>query len=441
MSIVDKFKNLTREKKIIVAALAAVVVAAIVIVCVIISNNKYLAKTMRLLRVEGTVNIEDSRGGSKSVTNNLRFQSGDALNTGADGLASVGLDDTKIVTLQNDSRAEFLKSGKKLELKLTKGALFFNVTEKLKADETFEIKTSTMTAGIRGTSGIVYFDETDENRESLIVTDGVVEISATNKKTGVTKTARVEAGQKVKVYLFDDETPDNSVQFQLDKVPLDELGNFNFAGLADDDALMQRISEHTGWDKEKLKKVLRGLKEAADPTATPEPTPTEAPEDSTPTVTPTPVPTDSPTPSPEPTATPKPTAKPKPTATTKPNPTPTVEPTTDPSSNPSTEDSTDPSSNSSSQSDEPTVPDGYDKVVWGETYNNKKVYIVGINNEEFMGWINGDWVTLDQAVEEDDSSLTTTYYTDSGDVYFEVVVAWATNNPPVNNGDGTGYVG
>ena len=71
---------------------------------------------MRLLRVEGTVNIEDSRGGSKSVTNNLRFQSGDALNTGADGLASVGLDDTKIVTLQNDSRAEFLKNGKKVNL-------------------------------------------------------------------------------------------------------------------------------------------------------------------------------------------------------------------------------------------------------------------------------------------------------------------------------------
>ena len=238
MNIVDKFKNLSRQKKIIVAVSAAVVIAAVVIVCVIISNNKYLATTMRLLRVEGTVNIEDSRGSSKSVTNNMRFQSGDALNTGADGLASVGLDDTKIITLQNDSRAEFLKQGKRLELKLTKGAVFFNVTEKLKADETFEIKTSTMTAGIRGTSGIVYFDETDDNRESLIVTDGVVEVSATNKKTGVTKTARVEAGERIKVYLFDDESPDNSVQFELDEFPLDELGNFNFSGLADNDELI-----------------------------------------------------------------------------------------------------------------------------------------------------------------------------------------------------------
>ena len=171
MNIVDKFKNLTREKKIIAAVGAVLVVAAIVIVCIVISNNKYLATTMRLLRVEGTVNIEDSKGGTRSVTNNMRFQSGDALNTGADGLASVGLDDTKIITLQNDSRAEFLKKGKQLELKLTKGAVFFNVTEKLKADETFEIKTSTMTAGIRGTSGIYYYDETNENRETLVVTD------------------------------------------------------------------------------------------------------------------------------------------------------------------------------------------------------------------------------------------------------------------------------
>ena len=451
MNIVDKFKNLTREKKIIAAVSAAVVIAAVVIVCVIISNNKYLATTMRLLRVEGTVNVEDSRGGTKSVTNNMRFQSGDALNTGADGLASVGLDDTKIITLQNDSRAEFLKQGKRLELKLTKGAVFFNVTEKLKADETFEIKTSTMTAGIRGTSGIVYFDETDDNRESLIVTDGVVEVSATNKKTGVTKTARVEAGERIKVYLFDDESPDNSVQFELDEFPLDELGNFNFSGLADNDELMQRISEHTGWDKEKLKKVLRGLgNNNGDPTPTPVPTPTDSPdEDPTPTISPTPAPTDSPTPSPLPTATPKPTAtsKPKANATSTPTPTPKTDPSTDPStensSDPSTENSSDPSTENSSdpstQSDEPEIPDGYEEVIWGKTYNNQKVYIVS-DNEEFLGWNGSSWVSLEQTVEEGAASVTTTYTLSSGRVYYKEAYAWASNDPPVNNDD-DGYVG
>ena len=105
-----------------------IIVVAAAVICFIVFRNKMLANTMRLLRVQGTVNLEDSKGASKPVIENLRFQSGDALSTGSDGLASVGMDDSKIVTLQNDSRAEFRRKNKQLELKLTKGAVFFNVT-------------------------------------------------------------------------------------------------------------------------------------------------------------------------------------------------------------------------------------------------------------------------------------------------------------------------
>ena len=139
MGLITNIKSLTPKVKVILVCAAVLLIAAIV--CIAMSARKgYLAKTMRLLHFEGSVNIEDGRGEAKPVTNNIRFQSGDALSTGSDGIASVGLDDTKIVTLQNDSRAEFQKSGKRLELKLTSGAVFFNVTEKLKADETFEIR-------------------------------------------------------------------------------------------------------------------------------------------------------------------------------------------------------------------------------------------------------------------------------------------------------------
>ena len=114
-----------------VSVIAAVAVAAVGITIFLINRNMILATTMRLLKVEGTVNIEDASGTVKPVIDNIRFQSGDTLSTGADGLASIGLDDTKIVTLENDSRAEFYKNNKQLELQLTKGALFFEVTEKL----------------------------------------------------------------------------------------------------------------------------------------------------------------------------------------------------------------------------------------------------------------------------------------------------------------------
>ena len=328
MNLMEKVKGLSRKNKIIAgSAVLAVVVIAVVIS--ILSRNSYLAKTMRLLRVEGTVNIEDARGTSKPVADNIRFQSGDALNTGADGLASVGLDDTKIITLQNDSRAEFKKNGKQLELNLTKGAVFFNVTEKLKPDETFEIKTSTMTAGIRGTSGMIYYDE-NEGRDSLIVTDGSVEVTAVNPTTGEVKTAKVEGGQRIKVYLYTETTESHdTVEFFLDEITEEELPDFSVQMIAENDELLNRVCEYTGWDKETLKELVQDIAsgeaegEEIELTPTPEPTgePEETPApDSVADNTPSPTPTVTTSPTPEPTVTTKPgaTATPSPAATATP---------------------------------------------------------------------------------------------------------------------------
>ena len=178
MVLVDRFKELPKEKKIALSVFAAIILIGFIVFIVMIARRGYFATTMRLLRSEGTVRIEEANGNQKPVKNNIRFQSGDSLVTGLDGLASVGLDDTKIITLQSDSRVEFSKRAKQLELKLTKGGLFFEVTEHLKDNETYEIKTSNMTVGIRGTSGYVYYDET--GLESLMVTDGVVLVTGTN---------------------------------------------------------------------------------------------------------------------------------------------------------------------------------------------------------------------------------------------------------------------
>ena len=357
MGINFNFRKMTLGMKIIYSVVALGIVAAIVI-AIVMSRNGYLANTMRLLRVEGTVNIENGNGGTKPVMDNIRFQSGDALNTGADGLASVGLDDSKIVTLQNDSRAEFSKSGKHLELKLTKGALFFNVTEKLNDDETFEIKTSTMTAGIRGTSGYVYYD--NEGRDSLVITDGVVIVTAINPDTGETKYAEVRGGQSITVYLYSDRTQD-SVEFSISDVSENDLPEFPLQMLAENDEHMNRVCAFTGWDKATLtvlvntaiSDVANAPETSGTPTPTPNATATPTPKPGstatpTPSLTPTPTPepdeteeteeteadaTSTPTPSPVPeataTATPTPvaTATPVPTATNTPIPTSTNTPT------------------------------------------------------------------------------------------------------------------
>ena len=317
-------RKMTLGMKIIYSVVAIGIVAAIVI-AIVLSRKGYLANTMRLLHVEGTVNIESGNGGTKPVLDNIRFQSGDALNTGADGLASVGLDDSKVVTLQNDSRVEFSKSGKHLELKLTKGALFFNVTEKLNDDETFEIKTSTMTAGIRGTSGYVYYDE--EGRDSLVITDGVVIITAVNPETGEKKYAEVRGGQSITVYLYSDRSQD-SVEFSIADVNENTLPAFPLQMIAENDELMNRVCEFTGWDKTALTTLVNTAISAGANTPDATETPTPAPE-ATATATPTPKPGSTATPTPS--STPSPTPEPEeteesketdPDATSTPTPTP-----------------------------------------------------------------------------------------------------------------------
>lgn len=365
------------KKKIIIIAVAAVLVVAGVVVGIVFARKGYLAKTMRLLKVEGTVNIEDAKGNSKPVVSNIRFQSGDALNTGEDGLASVGLDDAKVVTLNHDSRAEFSKKGKELELKLTKGSLFLNVTEKLKADEKFEIKTSNMTCGIRGTSAVIYYDEKDDMRETIAVTDGTVEISATNPKSGETKTAKVEAGEQLKVYFYTTDEAGTTIDFKVIKITEEDLSLFTLGMIAENDELIKRICNYTGWDPEKLRRVLNDLNNGKDPHGT-EPTGTEPtgtePEPTKPAPT-NPDPTD-----PDPT---DPTGSSEPTQTTKKPKKKVTKPLTKPVTKPPL--------------DPKKIPyKSYEKWVWNKKTHKYVLQVFDkLDDGEFKGYLNGKWISLE----------------------------------------------
>lgn len=361
-------KNLTFGMKLLYGLLAVSIV--IVVVCVIIFNrNTYLAKSMKLVRADGTVKIEREGGRLKQIKKNARFQSGEALITGAGSLASVNLDDTKIITLQAESRAEFTKMNKQLALKLTKGALFFDVTQKLNADETFEIKTSTMTAGIRGTSGYFYVDE--EGRDTLTVTDGKVIISAVNPETGERKYAEISGGQRLVVYLYSESDKDHgTIELEVIDLTEEDLEEFTLKMLGENERLLTRVCEYTGWDRMKIKELISDLvasnaitiettpssEETSEPETSPEDTETQGDADNTPT----PTPKEKETDKPEATATPKPkaTTAPKAKATATPKPkakatnTPTATPTTKPTEPQPSESSSDPSSSSGSGSGE-----------------------------------------------------------------------------------------
>ena len=340
-------KNLTFGMKLLYGILAVSVI--VVIVCVIIfSRNTYLAKSMKLVRAEGTVKIEQEGGKLRQIKKNARFQSGEALVTYAGSLASVNLDDTKIITLQENSRAEFTKMNKQLALKLTQGALFFEVTQKLNADEIFEIKTSTITAGIKGTSGYFYTDE--EGRETLTVTDGKVIISAVNPETGERKYAEVSGGQRLVVNLYSESNKEHdTIELEVTDLVEEDLEDFALKMLGENERLLDRVCVYTGWDRAKLRELINNIvianlsigdttpssEESSEPETSPEETQTQGATDNTPTPAPTDKETEkkdaTPTPKPKATTAPKAkataTPKPKATNTTKPKATNTPVPT------------------------------------------------------------------------------------------------------------------
>ncbi len=191
------------KKKIpIIATVTALLIICAVLVVFFLQKNRIKATTMRLLRIVGEVNLTE-KGKDKTAMTDIRLGDGNVLSTGTQSLVSVGLDDTKIVSLEENSRCEFHQKGKKTELMLTDGSLFFDVRKALEENESLDIKSSTMVVGIRGTSGYVWNDKA-KGTQHIIITDGHVIIKATNPKTGETVEQELSGSYMLTAYLYDD---------------------------------------------------------------------------------------------------------------------------------------------------------------------------------------------------------------------------------------------
>ncbi len=133
------------------------------------------ASAMRLMKADGSVSLTDLSDAPLSVREGMRLYSGSTLSTGEKSRAGVLLDDAKAVTLSELSRASLHAEGKKLALNLEHGAMFFSVSKPLEADESFSIRTSAMTMGIRGTAG--YVEALSDTESAITLTNGKVILS------------------------------------------------------------------------------------------------------------------------------------------------------------------------------------------------------------------------------------------------------------------------
>ena len=189
------------------------------------------------------------------------------MKTGAKSYAWISLDDEKVIKLDANSLVEVQKSGKNLTMYLASGNMFFNAKKPLKSGESFSIKTSTMTTGIRGTSGCVSVISARVTEIDLLT--GKLEIVTEHPTLGIKKTAVLLAGQSA-TSLIDWEAMAASgemAEIIIDALTAEDVCGSCAVEIAADPALLERIEAEAPQLLPSLIAALAETKLAADEAA------------------------------------------------------------------------------------------------------------------------------------------------------------------------------
>ena len=243
-------KKLSKRDRVFVVGLLTIAVIASILAVIFARRANISAVVMRLIRLEGEVTLYDASGQNVSILEDMKLHSGNSLKTGSDGLVDLSLDDTKFLTIENTSNVEFEKKGKALSLHLTEGRLFFNVTQKLADDESMEISTSNMVVGIRGTSGYV-----DADVHDIYVGDGVVHLTATDKRTGKKVEIDIYAGQKA--HVRESTSEEDPATFEVENFTVQDIPKQMLRNIVMNPDLFTRVVDATGYSpKELIKEAI-----------------------------------------------------------------------------------------------------------------------------------------------------------------------------------------
>lgn len=202
--------------------------------------------SMRLVKTEGTVGIQDGDGKDIAARQKLKLYSGYSLTTARRSYAWINLDNVKLTKMDVSSEIEIRQKGKGLDIQVNAGKLYFNVTEPLGDDESMDIRTATMAIGIRGTCGWV--EVADERHMSIYLLEGKVEGKVKDPDSGKSETVTVSAGEKARMSL----SSSGEVQINVEKLTEKEVIPFVLEELRQDEELRDKILEDSGLDISRL---------------------------------------------------------------------------------------------------------------------------------------------------------------------------------------------
>ena len=200
--------------------------------------------TLRLEKTEGTVTVKSASGRKQSIRSGMRLYSGTTIKTDKESYAYISLDSGKAVKLGASSEGEVRRSGKKLELNLISGELFFDVSIPLEEDESLDIRTSTMVTGVRGTVGYVRVVDAFHSEVALLEGTLTVRGAAYDSQGSGSRSVVITGGQKA-VGQSRPEQPEAVSRISVLPLKEEEVPGFAAVEVKADIGIQERIGENS----------------------------------------------------------------------------------------------------------------------------------------------------------------------------------------------------
>lgn len=197
-------------------------------------GNHILGTSIKLAKTEGRISVLDEKSRELEPVEDMGLYNGYQMTTGQESYSWINLDSVKLTKMDQNSDITIQKFGKRLEVLVNSGSLFFHVTEPLKEDETLNIRTSTMSVGIRGTCGWV---EVAEPGQMLVhILEGTVECSITGRNSAEPETRTVSGGETAVLEMKDGQGTISVERFQEEEIP-----SFVMEELQQDEVFYQEV--------------------------------------------------------------------------------------------------------------------------------------------------------------------------------------------------------
>ncbi len=235
-----------------------------------LSADNTQAVTIRLTKTEGDgVSVTSNSGKTVKTSDRMRLFSGYNVGTDEDSYAYMSFDDTKAGKLDRVSKAGIKKAGNKNELYLETGSFYFDVKEKLKDDEEFNVKVSNLTMGIRGTIGVVktryVLNNNNKNdigsRTTIQIFEGSVVVKYFNSKSSKIETATISAGYQMIAETLKDGTVYNVT---VQPIKAEEIQYIAAKEIISDPVTIERVETACGFSERDIQSALPEIKKADD---------------------------------------------------------------------------------------------------------------------------------------------------------------------------------